>query len=106
MKYSMTRMLSTLLVLTVSMILNDAHAQYKADTNAIVRIGNQIPLLGGTDQFGRERTFENFKGRNGLVILFYRSARLVPILQGPVAFSPARHSAVQGRHRARGRQLR
>ena len=49
MKYSMTRMLSTLLVLTVSMILNDAHAQYKADANAILRIGNQIPLLGGTD---------------------------------------------------------
>ena len=65
------------------MILNDvARAQYKAEDNAILKIGNKIPLLSGTDQFGGERTFENLKGPNGLVILFYRSADWCPYCKG------------------------
>ena len=73
----------SLLAFAVGVIFPEtAHAQYKAETNAIVKIGNKIPLLSGTDQFGRERTFKNLKGPNGLVILFYRSADWCPYCKG------------------------
>ena len=41
-------------------------------------IGKKIRLVSGTDQFGQKRSFENHKGPNGLVILFYRSADWCP----------------------------
>ena len=84
MKSSMSWVLSAvlLLVLAAAKFPDAAHAQYKADANAILRIGNKIPLLGGTDQFGQERNFENLKGPNGLVILFYRSADWCPYCKG------------------------
>lgn len=59
-----------------------AYAQYKAEANAILKVGAKIPLLSGTDQFGKERNFENLKGPNGLVILFYRSADWCPYCKG------------------------
>jgi peroxiredoxin len=61
---------------------SSANAQYKAETNAILKVGAKIPVLGGTDQFGKERDFENLKGPNGLVILFYRSDDWCPYCKG------------------------
>jgi peroxiredoxin len=73
----------SLLTVAVALICPDtAHAQYKADNNAILQIGNKIPLLTGTDQFDKSRDFENLKGPNGLVILFYRSADWCPYCKG------------------------
>ena len=85
MRSSMSYVLSaaSLLVLSVVMSLPDAvHAQYNAKDNAILKIGNEIPSLTGTDQFGKERNFENLTGPNGLVILFYRSADWCPYCKG------------------------
>ncbi|HVB55568.1 MAG TPA: redoxin domain-containing protein [Candidatus Acidoferrales bacterium] len=59
-----------------------ARAQYKAESNSILKVGEKIPLLSGTDQFGQDRDFENLKGPNGLVILFYRSADWCPYCKG------------------------
>jgi peroxiredoxin len=59
-----------------------AHAQYRAEANAVLKVGAKIPLLSGTDQFGKERDFENLKAPNGLVILFYRSADWCPYCKG------------------------
>ena len=73
----------SLLIVAVALICPDAaHAQYKADNNSILQIGNKIPLLTGTDQFDKSRDFENLKGPNGLVILFYRSADWCPYCKG------------------------
>jgi peroxiredoxin len=73
----------SLLTFAVSVVcVGSAHAQYKADANSILKVGAKIPLLSGTDQFGKERDFENLKGPNGLVILFYRSADWCPYCKG------------------------
>ena len=39
-----------------------------------LRVGNKIPELGGVDQLGKQQNFESLKDRNGLVLLFFRSA--------------------------------
>jgi len=59
-----------------------ARAQYNAESNAILKIGNKIPALSGTDQFGKNRDLANLTGPNGLVILFYRSADWCPYCKG------------------------
>lgn len=85
MKFSKCWILSAALSLTfaASVILSgNLQAQYKEETNAILKIGNKIPALSGTDQFGKERDFENLKGPHGLVILFYRSADWCPYCKG------------------------
>src|SRR5271170_6596143 len=85
MKSSIIWVLLGVSLLTVAVALicpNTAHAQYKADNNAILEIGNKIPLLTGTDQFDKSRDFKNLKGPNGLVILFYRSADWCPYCKG------------------------
>jgi peroxiredoxin len=84
MKSSMNWVVSAVLplVLTVVMCPDVARAQYKSEANPILTIGKKIPLLSGTDQFGQERSFENLKGSNGLVILFYRSADWCPYCKG------------------------
>jgi hypothetical protein len=66
--------LLSLFIVVVVIVPEAARGQYKAESNAILKIGNSIPTLSGTDQFGKERNFENLKGPNGLVILFFRSA--------------------------------
>src|SRR5579863_7071009 len=71
-----------LILMAVAILQKTVYGQYKADANAILKIGNKIPLLSGTDQFGQERTFVNLKGPNGLVILFYRSADWCPYCKG------------------------
>jgi peroxiredoxin len=73
---------SLLALAGAAIFTSSAHAQYKAEANAILKVGAKIPLLGGTDQFGKERDFENLKGPNGLVILFYRSADWCPYCKG------------------------
>jgi hypothetical protein len=39
-----------------------------------LKVGDQIPALRTADQFGKERDFDNLKGTNGLIILFFKSA--------------------------------
>ena len=84
MKSSMNWVVSAVLPLVLTAVIcpDAAPAQYKSEANAILTIGNKIPLLSGTDQFGQERSFENLKGPNGLVILFYRSADWCPYCKG------------------------
>src|SRR5271168_4042925 len=84
MKSSMKWVVSAVLplVLTAVMCPEAARAQYKSEANLILTIGKKIPLLSGTDQFGQERSFENLKGPNGLVILFFRSADWCPYCKG------------------------
>jgi peroxiredoxin len=84
MKFSMSWVVSAVLplVLTVVLCPQAARPQYKSEANSILSIGKKIPLLSGADQFGHERSFENLKGPNGLVILFYRSADWCPYCKG------------------------
>jgi peroxiredoxin len=73
----------SLLTFVVGVIsVGTAHAQYKPEDNTILKIGNKIPALSGTDQFGKDRNLENLTGPNGLVILFYRSADWCPYCKG------------------------
>jgi len=74
MRVSISWVLAAVLSLFIVIVPEAARGQYKAESNAILKIGNSIPTLSGTDQFGKERNFENLKGPNGLVILFFRSA--------------------------------
>jgi peroxiredoxin len=71
-----------LTLMAVMIFPNTVYGQYRADANAILMLGNKIPSLSGTDQFGEERNFENLKGPNGLVILFFRSADWCPYCKG------------------------
>jgi len=71
-----------LATLALTILPGAARAQYKAESNSILKIGNKLPVLAGTDQFGKERTFEDLKGPNGLVILFFRSADWCPYCKG------------------------
>jgi peroxiredoxin len=73
---------SLVAIAAAAIFTSSAHAQYKAEANAILQVGAKIPLLRGIDQFGKERDFENLKGPKGLVILFYRSADWCPYCKG------------------------
>jgi hypothetical protein len=42
--------------------------------SSTLTVGDRIPAFRAVDQFGEERNFDNLKGPNGLVILFFRSA--------------------------------
>ncbi len=49
-------------------------------------IGSKIPTaLALTDQTGKARNFDNLKGENGLVLLFFRSARWCPYCKRQLA---------------------
>lgn len=37
-------------------------------------VGERIPEFAGTDQNGIRKTFDDIKGPNGAMIIFYRSA--------------------------------
>jgi len=37
-------------------------------------VGARVPAFRAVDQFGRERDLESLRARNGLVLLFFRSA--------------------------------
>lgn len=41
--------------------------------DAVLKVGGKIPELSGADQFGKPQNFDSLKGRNGLVLLFFRS---------------------------------
>jgi peroxiredoxin len=87
-----------LVLLGMAFAPGSARAQYKAESNNVLQLGNQIPLLRGTDQFGKERDFENLKGPSGLVILFYRSADWCPYCKGQLVSlqRAAQHFADKG----------
>lgn len=73
----------SLLTFVVGVIsVGTARAEYKAEANSILRVGEKIPLLSGTDQFGKDRDLVNLTGPIGLVILFYRSADWCPYCKG------------------------
>ena len=39
-----------------------------------LQLGQRIPELRSVDQFGKDRDFQDLKGPQGLIILFFRSA--------------------------------
>jgi hypothetical protein len=49
-------------------------AQTPSPAEAGPRVGTAAPAFSGLDQFGRERTLESLMGRNGVMLVFYRSA--------------------------------
>ncbi len=59
-----------LLVLLLGIATNGLLAQQKPG----LAIGVVAPALEGRDQTGRRQTLSSLTGRNGLVILFFRSA--------------------------------
>jgi len=58
--------------------LKPAHGSSQAavpgHVSSTLKVGDRIPAFRAADQFGKERDFDNLKGPNGLVILFFRSA--------------------------------
>jgi hypothetical protein len=38
------------------------------------RVGAPVPEFGAVDQFGRAQTLQTLMGRNGLMLVFFRSA--------------------------------
>jgi hypothetical protein len=42
--------------------------------NAGVAVGKSAPTFQARDQFGKEQTISSLMGRNGLVLVFFRSA--------------------------------
>lgn len=51
-----------------------AQREVPGNSSSTLKVGDQIPAFRATDQFGNERDFQDLKGPNGLVILFFRSA--------------------------------
>ncbi|MDE3135301.1 MAG: hypothetical protein KGL59_01900 [Acidobacteriota bacterium] len=43
-------------------------------SSSLLQVGDKIPGFDGADQLGKQRDFANLRGRNGLVMLFFRSA--------------------------------
>lgn len=62
-----------LFVLTLSPLVAQAVRGADAPSSRL-RVGTRIPELAGVDQLGKRQNFESLKGRNGLVLLFFRSA--------------------------------
>jgi len=62
-----------LFVLTLSPLVAQAVRAADAPSSRL-RVGTRIPELAGVDQLGKRQNFESLKGRNGLVLLFFRSA--------------------------------
>lgn len=58
-------------------ITTSAFPQSSADSNlpgSKLKVGEKIPALQGTDQFGKTQSFDSLRESNGLVLLFFRSA--------------------------------
>ncbi len=65
------------ILLTIALINSPAIPQ--TGTNADLpgsnlKAGQRIPELSATDQFGKQQNFDSLKGRNGVVLVFFRSA--------------------------------
>src|SRR5260370_16779873 len=43
-----------------------------------INVGEKIPSIAANDQFGHPQTFESLRGKQGLLVLFSRSANLCP----------------------------
>jgi len=43
-------------------------------SSSILKVGDQMPAIRAIDQFGMAREFDNLKGPNGLVVVFFKSA--------------------------------
>lgn len=51
-----------------------SQARVPGHSSTTLRVGDKIPEFRAVDQFGEQRDFDNLKGPNGLVMLFFRSA--------------------------------
>lgn len=51
-----------------------SQAAVPGHSSSTLKVGDGIPAFRAADQFGKERDFDNLKGPNGLVMLFFRSA--------------------------------
>lgn len=51
-----------------------SQAAVPGHASSTLKVGDRIPAFWAADQFGKERDFDNLKGPNGLVMLFFRSA--------------------------------
>jgi len=74
--YRLARLASMVAILFVLILTPLAAQEIRAADapSSRLRVGSKIPELTGTDQFGKRQDFESLKGRNGLVLLFFRSA--------------------------------
>jgi hypothetical protein len=70
--------LNVMVVLTVAGLLAAAPAaarQAPVDVDALgPQVGARVPEFSGTDQRGRTQTLESLMGREGLMLVFNRSA--------------------------------
>ena len=69
--------LASMVAILFVLILTSLSAQDGRGANAPgsrLWVGSKIPELAGVDQLGKRQNFESLKGRNGLVLLFFRSA--------------------------------
>lgn len=64
----------TVLALAVGCALSSARADGGAELDPGPALGARLPPLGLPDQTGRERSFEDLRGPNGLLLLVFRSA--------------------------------
>jgi len=74
--YRWARLASMLAILFVLMLTPLAAQEIRAADapGSRLRVGARIPELAGVDQLGKHQNFESLKERNGLVLLFFRSA--------------------------------
>ncbi len=71
------KLISATLLLAVagaSVSIRTVHAQQTDPPSSNLKVGEKIPELSGTDQFGKLEDFNSLRGQNGLVVLFFRSA--------------------------------
>jgi hypothetical protein len=63
-----------LLLLLFGLVAATPLAQTPLPAEVGPRVGTPAPVVSGLDQFGRERTLPSLMGRNGVMLVFYRSA--------------------------------
>ena len=68
---------AALALLTVAFLRGSMFSQSTAPMPGI-QVGEKIPPIAAPDQFGHPQTFERLRGKNGLLLLFSRSADWCP----------------------------
>jgi hypothetical protein len=58
----------------VGWVVATLSAQTPAPASVGPRVGAEAPAFSGVDQFGREHTLESVMERNGVMLVFFRSA--------------------------------
>ena len=70
----MKRLLALLVVAGTVCLLSGVGLRASEPPATGPAVGERIPAFAALDQNGRERTFANLRGEEGLLILFHRSA--------------------------------